>query len=111
MKTLITTIVLALTATTAMAHNPDTTTASEFKRGYCAELIHHSNESVVSVDESLEVYDIQDYLNIAHNREYMNGIDEGKGKIKFGNPSREDIVGCLDYIRGLGKAKWDLHNK
>jgi hypothetical protein len=111
MKTLITTIALALTATTAIAHQPDTTTASEFKRGYCSELIHNADESIVSNKESLRTYDIEDYLDLPYSEEFIDGLDEGKGKIKFGNPTREDIVGCLDYIRGLGKAKWDLHNK
>ena len=113
MKNLIklTAIALTLTATTAVAHQADTTTDSSFKRGYCLQLIYAVEDDIVSVEESLEIFSIEDYLGVEYTREYLAGSNEAGGKIAFGNPTREDIVTCIDYIKGLGKAKWDLHNK
>jgi len=112
MKTLITAIVLALTTTTAVAHQPETTNDTEFKRGFCHGLMFNvDNEEIVTNTEILAMNDINDFLQIKTNRVYLNGKDEAKGLIAFGKPTRAHIVECQELFDKLGKAKWELHNK
>jgi hypothetical protein len=110
MKTIITAAIIAVTATTAMAHSPKYSETDSYKVGYCAKSISGEFDEMYEILD-WEVYDnSKDYIEDGLDRDaYYAGWGEARGRVVFDPIQEEEGKECFKLIVKLAKEKFDLH--
>lgn len=110
MKTIITAAIIAVTATTAMAHSPKYSETDSYKVGYCVHSISDRFDEMYKVLDWQAYDSSKDYIrNDLDDKAFYAGWREANGRIVFDPIQEEEGKECSKLIVKLAKEKFDLH--